>query len=86
MTDGPRDEVCTAVVHDGRDAPNILFTPPCICPRCRPDLVYDAAARSGRNEGWLRVPGRAQRYRVERFELGTAGRTALGEPASEPCE
>lgn len=68
------DRACKAVVGDGETPPNILFVPPCDCPRCAPVRVYE------RNEHgeWLRVPGRQQRYRVEVLTLGTTGKAVLG--------
>ncbi len=69
------DEIeCTAIVGDGEERPNILMTPPCSCPRCAPDPVV--AGRPDRN--WLRLPGLAQRKRVEVVALGATGRTVLG--------
>ncbi len=70
------DVACTAVDRDDVDGqrPNILFTPPCACPRCRPEPVV--AGRPDRN--WLRLPGDRQRHRVEPVALGDVGRLALG--------
>ncbi len=69
------DEIeCTAVVAEGDERPNILFTPPCACPRCAPDAP--TAGRPDRN--WLRLPGQRQRHRVEAIELGATGRHSLG--------
>lgn len=65
---------CTAIVGDGEERPNILFTPPCACPRCAPDPVVDG--RPDRN--WLRLPGDPQRHRVEVLDLGVTGRAVLG--------
>jgi hypothetical protein len=53
---------------------NILFTPPCDCPRCLPERSYDRASGAG----WLRLSGHDQRYRVELVELGVTGRAVLG--------
>ena len=69
------DEIeCTAIVGDGDDRPNILMTPPCPCPRCAPEPI--TAGRPDRN--WLRLPGLAQRKRVEVVDLGRCGRAVLG--------
>lgn len=65
---------CTAFGTDDGDGRNILELPPCDCPRCTAQLLR--AEDPDRN--WLRVSGRAQRYRVEPAELGPAGRSALG--------
>ena len=69
------DEVrCRAIAaaHDSPD--NILFTPPCDCPKCVTAPVYDRET----GEGWLRLAGHEQRYRVEVVELGVTGRAVLG--------
>jgi hypothetical protein len=68
------DIPCTATVGDGEERPNILFTPPCACPRCAPDPVV--RGRPDRN--WLRLPGDRIRYRVEVVTLGALGRDVLG--------
>lgn len=68
------DITCTAVTGDGEERPNILFTPPCACPRCAPDPVV--SQRPDRN--WLRLPGLRQRHRVEVVALGETGRAVLG--------
>lgn len=65
---------CTATVVDGEARPNILFTPPCACPRCAPDQTYDTS----RDRGWLRVRGHQRRFRVEELTLGERGRAVLG--------
>ena len=69
------DIACKAIPLDGSPPDNILFVPPCDCPRCAPDRFYD---RSDDGPEWLRLPGRAQRYRVELVRLGTTGRAVLG--------
>ncbi len=66
---------CTAVVAAGDIPPNVLFVPPCECPDCAPERTYD---QRGHDDGWLRVRGDRQRYRVEPLPLGTRGRAALG--------
>lgn len=68
------EEDCTAVRNEGEAPPNPLFTPPCTCPRCKPELVYDRAD----DDGWLRISGDRQRYRVELHRLGATGRAVLG--------
>ncbi|MGF1597501.1 MAG: hypothetical protein ACFCVK_11330 [Acidimicrobiales bacterium] len=65
---GGSGDVCTAAEFEAQP----LFTPPCSCSRCAPDRVYGRRQRA-----WLRVAGRAQRYRVELVELGETGRAAL---------
>lgn len=74
----PRSEAseapCRAVIGPGEAPPNPLFTPPCDCPHCAPQPT-------GRDESgaeWLRMSGRAQRYRVRTVELGRTGRSVLG--------
>lgn len=67
------DEECTAVVKAGEAPPNPLFTPPCACPRCAPGRHYEQSD----DDGWLRIAGDQQRYRVEVIELGAQGRAAL---------
>lgn len=71
---------CTAVVADGDPPPNPLFTPPCDCPDCRPTDTFDPRTRDRRakNDGWLRVRGHEQRYRVAVVPLGPTGTEALG--------
>jgi hypothetical protein len=66
---------CRAISRDGDPPDNPLFTPPCDCPRCAPDRTYD---RDAGRDGWLRVLGHEQRYRVEVVELGTVGKAILG--------
>ncbi len=66
---------CTAVIGDGEATPNPLFTPPCQCPDCAPTQHFDVRDR---DDGWLRISGHQQRYRVERFTLGRVGTEALG--------
>ncbi|MCP3989101.1 MAG: hypothetical protein GY724_08500 [Actinomycetia bacterium] len=68
------EQECTAIVNEGEAPPNLLFTPPCDCPRCAPDRIYDNSA----DEGWLRIRGQKQRYRVEVIDLGATGRAVLG--------
>ena len=68
------DQVCKAKIGEGETPPNILFIPPCDCPRCAPDRTYD---RTEDGE-WLRVRGHQQRYRVEVITLGATGRAVLG--------
>lgn len=65
---------CTAVVRGGPD-PNPLFTPPCQCPDCAPVEQFESRKR---DDGWLRISGDRQRYRVERVTLGDVGIEALG--------
>jgi hypothetical protein len=68
-----RDQPCTAL--DSRDdRADLLVTPPCDCPRCAPDRFYQKQD----DDGWLRMSGTRQRYRVEPFPLGAAGREVLG--------
>ena len=68
------DIECKAMLGDGEIPDNPLFTPPCACPRCAPDRTYDRSL----DDGWLRLPGQEQRYRVELVELGDIGRAILG--------
>lgn len=69
------DEIrCTAAVGNDGERPNILFTPPCPCPRCAPGPVIEG--RPDRN--WLRLPGDPTRHRVEPVPLGETGRRILG--------
>lgn len=68
------EDDCTAIIREGESPPNLLFTPPCSCPRCAPDRIYNRADEPG----WLRVRGDAQRYRVELLELGSTGKAVLG--------
>jgi len=70
------EQACTAIRADGDIPPNVLFTPPCACPRCAPATVYNHDGN--RDDGWLRVRGHQQRYRVEMVELGAAGHAVLG--------
>ncbi|MGI9595643.1 MAG: hypothetical protein ACR2QK_05765, partial [Acidimicrobiales bacterium] len=72
--DSTTEDRCTAVVRDGDAPPNPLFTPPCACPRCAPEVAYDRST----GDGWLRLSGHRQRYRVELVELGVAGKAVLG--------
>jgi hypothetical protein len=65
---------CTAAAAHGDAPPNILFTPPCACPRCAPERTYEQADGSQ----WLRLRGHRQRYRVEVVPLGETGRAVLG--------
>ncbi len=65
---------CTAVVKEGESPANPLFTPPCDCPRCAPEVIYDQVD----GDGWLRLSGHRQRYRVAMVELGATGRAVLG--------
>ena len=65
---------CRAITAAHETPDNILFTPPCDCPRCVSAPIYDRTADSG----WLRLAGHEQRYRVELVELGTTGRAVLG--------
>ncbi|MEM9655261.1 MAG: hypothetical protein AAGA65_24430 [Actinomycetota bacterium] len=66
---------CTAVVGEGEPPPNPLFTPPCHCPDCAPTQTFEQRQR---DDGWLRVRGHQQRYRVEPVILGELGTKALG--------
>ena len=69
------DEIeCTAIVDDGEVRRHLLYTPPCACPNCAPEPVVPARA----DRSWLRIPGLAQRQRVEVVTLGTVGRAVLG--------
>ncbi len=68
---------CTAIRSNGEPPDNILFTPPCDCPDCAPNQFYDRPAGTG-DDGYLRVRGHRQRYRVEVVELGATGRAVLG--------
>jgi hypothetical protein len=68
---------CTAVVGGGEPDPNPLFTPPCQCPDCAPTERFEVRGRD-RDDGWLRISGDRQRYRVERVTLGDVGTEALG--------
>lgn len=65
---------CTAIVRDGEAPPNVLFTPPCDCPRCAPLRFYEQSD----DDGWLRASGHRQRYRVELVQLGPTGKALLG--------
>ncbi len=68
------DEIpCRAITSVDETADNILFTPPCDCPRCTASPVYERG-----DHGWLRIAGHEQRYRVEVIELGAVGRAVLG--------
>jgi len=69
---------CTAIVPFGVDAPNILFTPSCHCPRCAPEELFDHDAQAEAKRGWIRVSGRGQRLRIESVQLGVSGREMLG--------
>ncbi|MEL6984438.1 MAG: hypothetical protein AAFO29_18575 [Actinomycetota bacterium] len=69
------DEIeCTAIVDNGEPTRHLLFTPPCACPRCAPE----PADQSRAERDWLRLPGQAQRHRVEEVTFGATGRTVLG--------
>ncbi len=68
------EQRCTANVKDGEAPSNVLFTPPCDCPDCAPDQIYDNSA----DKGWLRIRGQKQRHRVEVIDLGARGRAVLG--------
>lgn len=69
------DEIeCTAIVGDGEVRRHLLYTPPCACPNCAPEPL--GTTRPDRN--WLRVPGMAQRQRVEVVDLGATGHDVLG--------
>ena len=68
------ERTCTAVVRDGEEPPNVLFTPPCDCPNCAPVELYDGTS----DEEWVRRSGDRQRYRVEVLDLGPTGRHVLG--------
>jgi len=71
---GEADVRCTAL--DSRDDwAALVVTPPCDCPRCRGEEVYRSAPV---DDGWLRMSGTTQRFRVARFELGDTGRAVLG--------
>lgn len=73
MTDAATDQPCTAL--DPREnRADLLVTPPCACPRCAPEQLFDVRG----DDGWLRMSGTRQRYRVAAFELGATGRAALG--------
>ena len=69
------ESVCKAVVAEGQAPPNPLFTPPCDCPRCAPDRIYET---DGDDVGWLRISGDDRRYRVEVVALGATGKAVLG--------
>lgn len=70
---------CTAFDQSATTERNALFTPPCICPRCRPP-EFDATDRETRTPGtmWVQVDGRSVRHDVAPMELGDAGRSLLG--------
>lgn len=71
------DIECTAIDRSGDPATaNVLFTPPCACPRCAPQR-FDAEA--GPAVLWLPVDGRPVRHRVENLTLGPAGVRYLGQ-------
>jgi hypothetical protein len=74
------ESVCTAVTSGGRPAENILFAPPCECPRCRAEVARaeETASADQDRRRWLRLPGDRHRHRVEQIDLGVEGRTALG--------
>lgn len=69
---------CTAIVPFGVDAPNILFTPSCHCPRCAPEEFFDHDAQAEAKRGWIQISGRGQRARIESVELGVLGKEMLG--------
>jgi len=65
---------CTAIDNDwGDDRPNVLMHPQCACPKCAVDPLEMPEA----GDGWLRISGHRQRYRVEVVELGSAGSELL---------
>lgn len=69
------EQTCRALdFRDDRRAG--IMTPPCDCPRCQPERFYQLDDLG--HDGWLRMSGTRQRYRVERFELGATGRAVLG--------
>lgn len=70
------DEIeCTAIDRSGDPATaNVLFTPPCACPRCAPQR-FDT--EPGPGVIWLPVGGRPVRHRVENLTLGETGRNYL---------
>ena len=69
------EQICRAL--DSRDdRAALVTTPPCDCPRCQPERFYQLA--EGNDDGWLRMSGTRQRFRVTRFELGATGRAVLG--------
>lgn len=68
------EQKCSAQIPEGEAPPNPLFTPPCSCPRCAPEITYEQSS----GDGWLRLSGQRQRYRVELVELGATGRAILG--------
>ncbi|MDG2112519.1 MAG: hypothetical protein P8N02_07905 [Actinomycetota bacterium] len=66
---------CTALEADwGDDRPNALMHPQCACPKC----AVDPLEMPPEGEGWLRISGHRQRYRVEAVELGETGSQLLG--------
>ena len=64
---------CTAD-RAGGDQPNILFTPPCACPRCAPEEIIESDDR----HIWLPVQGRRVRFELTDMDLGATGRSLLG--------
>lgn len=72
---GESEQICRALEHREDRAAGIM-TPPCDCPRCQPERFYERNDTG--DDGWLRMSGTRQRFRVERFELGATGRAVLG--------
>ena len=64
---------CTAARYEA-DQANVLFVPPCSCPKCAAKAdEFGSGAGS-----WLRVSGRQQRFRVAAVVLGEDGQAVLG--------
>ncbi len=64
---------CTAARYEA-DHANVLFVPPCSCPKC----AAKADEPSSGAGSWLRVSGRQQRFRVEAVVLSEEGQAVLG--------
>jgi hypothetical protein len=71
------DVECTAAGRTG-DRPNILFTPPCSCPRCAPDPVDSDPSTADLGTIWVPVNGRPVRHSVAPAHLGQLGKSVLG--------
>ena len=75
MAAEPDDIECTAFDRSAMSDRNVLFTPPCACPRCRPDPTVES---DGASTIWLPIDGRPVRHEVTALELGSTGSSLLG--------
>ena len=64
---------CTADRADA-DRPNILFTPPCACPKCAPPEIHESSDQYL----WVTIEGRRVRFDLVNMQLGTTGQSLLG--------